>query len=424
MAQLTLITRSPSHGDYKAQTNLVFDYTISNTETTAVITGAPAIAYCCAGSSKKVGIGQSIGYCYVNGTQTNPNNPYLGSGETTSITLVTQKCSEALSVTITKTHSPQSIPVKIDHRNVTVSLYSGIQRTHTIEYNLVERVTVRFEESAAKAPIAYITVPAKTSYTISYNANGGQNPPASQTKWYGEALTLSTAQPIKDGYKFKGWAISQENANEGIVTYASGSSYTDNVSINLFAVWELTYRKPTIYNLKVERCKDNKELDDEGTYALVSFDWAVFRSAESRYYGGNTYPYADNSVETCTITVGTQSATPTLTGASGHCSEIVGVGSYDVDTAYDATVSITDSQELSTDNTTTVSGSLPMAFFPLDYNADATALGIFMPAPNDGNGAYFGKTIHIAVETSASIGTTDYEIIDALDDLGWSDLLE
>lgn len=37
----------------------------------------------------------------------------------------------------------------------------------------------------------------KKSYTVSYNANGGSGAPDSQTKIYGEALTLSTTKPTK-----------------------------------------------------------------------------------------------------------------------------------------------------------------------------------------------------------------------------------
>lgn len=417
MAEINLFTCTTSYTyngtTYTFTGRIYADYTITESATAYTINSSIKLGYSGSGwtfvSAEPNNEIPNLGYWQLN-NDTQQNFGKVGTMYSAPVTLSTSN----KSVTITKTHSAQSIPLDC-HLLATIKFTARQQYSGRI---------VKYVSTSGRANTAYFTVPAKASYTITYNANGGQNPPASQTKWYGETLTLQTAQPVKEGYTFKGWAVSQDNANAGIVTYASGGSYTGNVSINLFAVWELTYQKPTIYRLTVERCQHDGTLDDEGTYALVSFDWAVFRSAESRYYGGNTYPYANNSVETCTVTVGTQSVTPTLTGASGHSSVIVGVGSYDVDTAYDATVSITDSQELSIDNTTTVSGSLPMAFFPLDYNADATALGIFMPAPNDGNGAYFGKTIHIAVETSASIGTTDYEILDALDDLGWNDLLE
>lgn len=78
------------------------------------------------------------------------------------------------------------------------------------------------------------TVPALDSYTISYNANDGSGAPSSQTKWYGESLTLSSTKPIRTGYSFLGWATSAS----GSVAYAAGASYTANAAATLYAVWK------------------------------------------------------------------------------------------------------------------------------------------------------------------------------------------
>ena len=83
-----------------------------------------------------------------------------------------------------------------------------------------------------------ISVAAKTSYTVSYNANGGSGAPSSQTKWHGTNLTLSSTKPTRTGYTFKGWATS----SSGSVAYASGATYSTNASVTLYAVWQaLTY---------------------------------------------------------------------------------------------------------------------------------------------------------------------------------------
>ena len=79
-----------------------------------------------------------------------------------------------------------------------------------------------------------ISVPAKPSYTVSYNANGGDDPPSSQTKWYGTNLTLSSSTPARNGYAFKGWATSAT----GSVVYAAGATYSANASVTLYAVWQ------------------------------------------------------------------------------------------------------------------------------------------------------------------------------------------
>lgn len=80
------------------------------------------------------------------------------------------------------------------------------------------------------------TIAAKTSYTVSFNANGGSGAPASQTKWHGTALTLSGTKPTRTGYTFQGWGTSTTDTS---VDYASGASYTSNANITLYAIWKI-----------------------------------------------------------------------------------------------------------------------------------------------------------------------------------------
>ena len=270
-----------------------------------------------------------------------------------------------------KTHSTQT---------VTVSSLFQSQKSDTF----VEDYGISYPQASKSFSIG-----AKTSYAVTYNANGGTGAPGNQTKWYGENLTITSSKPTKNGYTFKGWATSTANAAAGTVNYASGSTYSANAGITLYAVWELAYTKPAITNMTVERCTSNGTLDDEGAYAKVSFDWSVFVSENARYYGGDTYPYTSNTVSSCTVEVGSKSATPTLSGTSGSESVVVGDGTFDTDTQYTASVSITDSQQIQSGNTTTVTADLATAVFPMDFNANATAVGFFMPAPENENGAFF-----------------------------------
>lgn len=85
---------------------------------------------------------------------------------------------------------------------------------------------------------ATVTVPAKPSYAVKYNANGGSGAPSAQTKWYGESLTLRSGTPTRTGYSFRGWATT----STGSVKYATGGTYTANAAVTLYAVWQaLTY---------------------------------------------------------------------------------------------------------------------------------------------------------------------------------------
>lgn len=71
-------------------------------------------------------------------------------------------------------------------------------------------------------------------YTVSFDANGGSDTPANQTKAHGTNLSLSSTKPTKTGYTFNGWSTT---AN-GSVVYAAGAIYSENKSVILYAVWE------------------------------------------------------------------------------------------------------------------------------------------------------------------------------------------
>lgn len=74
----------------------------------------------------------------------------------------------------------------------------------------------------------------KTSYTISYNANGGSGAPGAQTKWYGENITLSGTRPSRTGHSFSKW----NTASNGTGTsYNPGATYSGNSNATLYAIW-------------------------------------------------------------------------------------------------------------------------------------------------------------------------------------------
>lgn len=116
-----------------------------------------------------------------------------------------------------------------------------------------------------------VTIP-KISYTITYNANGGTGAPSSQTKGYGDALTLSTTVPTRTDYNFLGWNTKADGTG---TTYGAGSTYpaTSNADATLYAKWEPAYTRPTISDLSLIRCTNASgyPASEEGTYAKLSF---------------------------------------------------------------------------------------------------------------------------------------------------------
>ena len=61
------------------------------------------------------------------------------------------------------------------------------------------------------------------TYTITYDANGGYNPPESVTKTEGIDLTLSDKEPTRIGYKFRAWSLSP--IASAAKTYSKGANF-------------------------------------------------------------------------------------------------------------------------------------------------------------------------------------------------------
>lgn len=120
--------------------------------------------------------------------------------------------------TYTRTHKSQTVTLKLEWENIG-SFYSG-----------------SFKSLGSGSKTWTLTIDPLASYTVSYNANGGSGAPSSQTKWYGEELTLSSTTPTRTGYTFQGWATT---SNATSAAYAAGGKYTANSAATLYAVWKV-----------------------------------------------------------------------------------------------------------------------------------------------------------------------------------------
>lgn len=80
-----------------------------------------------------------------------------------------------------------------------------------------------------------ISVQLRRQYNITFDANGGSDIPATQTKLCGDTLTLSTATPTKIGYTFLGWSTVTGSTD---IVYSAGGDYTADEDCTLYAVWK------------------------------------------------------------------------------------------------------------------------------------------------------------------------------------------
>lgn len=108
------------------------------------------------------------------------------------------------------------------------------------------------------------------TYSVTYDANGGEGAPTNQTKTHGKTLTLSSVKPTREGYIFMGWA---ETSGSTVVAYKPGAAYTDNAAVTLYAIWAVSYVKPRVTDIKVMRTGDSGVVDDNGANVEVRFSF-------------------------------------------------------------------------------------------------------------------------------------------------------
>lgn len=237
------------------------------------------------------------------------------------------------------------------------------------------------------------------TYTVAYNANGGTGAPASQTKTYGETLTLSSTKPTRTNYTFKGWGTS---ASATTVTYAAGGSYSSNANITLYAIWELSYTKPKISGFSVNRCNSSGTASDEGTYASVKFSWTTSQTVSSVLI-----EWESGSGESGSKTV-------TSSGTSGSVNEIIGDGTLTTEATYAIRITVADSG-----GSTYSSKSIPGLKFVIDVLNGGTGVAFGKPAetPNYADFAYTTRhRSHMEFENNQVIRGTnpDGTIVEAM----------
>ena len=104
----------------------------------------------------------------------------------------------------------------------------------TKDYNVLSGVNDTWINDNAPSIDLY-AVWNKNTYTISYDANGGTEAPAAQTKYYGTDIELSETIPKKDCSQFLGWNTKKDGTG---TTYKSKGIYKSNKDITLYAKWQ------------------------------------------------------------------------------------------------------------------------------------------------------------------------------------------
>ena len=128
---------------------------------------------------------------------------------------------------------------------------------------------------SANAVVTLYAIWEIVKYSIKFDKNttdNVSNMPDTQIKNHGTTLKLSDKKPTRTNYTFKGWGVSETATT---VSYAAGANYTNNATTTLYAIWELSYTKPRINDLRVARCDSSGNWQDEGTDIRIDFNYEI-----------------------------------------------------------------------------------------------------------------------------------------------------
>ena len=352
------------------------------------------------------------------------NYTYTTSESTTAYTVTVSK----LSVTTGQNREPSSLTEQVTRTNAENQLRSGLATGITFGgtsiYSGTKKgtgtVTVNRSASVSKTSSAQtkslsasgggstnstnITVPALPTYTNTYYPNGGSGSNQTQTHQHGTQFQAKPANTFsRTNYTLTRWNTS---SGGGSTNYTPGSSYTVNANLSLYAIWTQVYATPQMSISKAYRCDSSGTPDDEGTYAAVEVSFQIWKTSP------------DNSVSSlsCTITcpddanysAHTQQASQAQTSTqginewpmelstsgnwmSGTCTFVVSAA-LDMDKAYSASVTLTDSKGGSPYSSASVMKSVVIttAFYTMDVLAGGHGICFGGVAKEEGFEVDFG----------------------------------
>lgn len=142
--------------------------------------------------------------------------------------------------------------------------YTYTKGTTAVKHNCAAKWTNLGQLDLTVSVTNSFTVPALDTYTVSYNANGGQNSPDTQEKLPNSPIKLAVQVPVNYGYKFVEWNTASDGSG---TSYSPGDGFYGNADTTLYAIWEAVNCDIYIYKSDLS-CK--AAMFVEGDY--VGFD--------------------------------------------------------------------------------------------------------------------------------------------------------
>ena len=135
-----------------------------------------------------------------------------------------------------------------------------VEQTKSLTFKCVANSNTVWDGTSTKT--VSFTIPARSSHTVSYDANGGSGSIPSFTKFYSATGETAYYETLSDGSGFSkvGYRVAEWNTmpDGSGTSYPISGYYTANgtTAVTLYAQWVVTYVKPEIQNLLAFRTVD------------------------------------------------------------------------------------------------------------------------------------------------------------------------
>ena len=245
------------------------------------------------GSSYKVIATTAAGYSFSDGTTSKTITGTIGTSTANALFAIVTK---SYTVAYNANGGSSTPSTQTAKYNTSVTLASAISKANS-DSNVTITITYNANNGSGAPSASTGTAVNTTPYTFNkwalnstsgtqYAAGASYTIPAANSTMYAlwntgtttrksnPSITLSSTQPTRSGYNFKGWSTSSTATT---ASYNAGTAYTFSADTTLYAVWELAQAQ--LYTKKDGAWKQGP------TYVKVNGSWVMAKQVYTKVNG-------------------------------------------------------------------------------------------------------------------------------------------